>query len=122
VPSPDWRLGFQRRTTIYEIFDMTVGSIYTHVIFDTLLSRVRLRERLAEGGPVDLMTSLQLHPDTFQEQGTSPVTKVPDGVQVASDSSIGNLTLVTSDKLGSRGSLEEGDVESDGHVNTSLVV
>jgi len=51
---------FLRKTTIYEMFDMTVGSIYTHVIFDTLLSRVRLREHLAEGGPVDLMTSLQV--------------------------------------------------------------
>ncbi|KAI0301482.1 hypothetical protein BC826DRAFT_569172 [Russula brevipes] len=51
---------FMRRAVIYEIFDLTVGSIYTHMIFDTLLSRVRLRERLAaESSPFEFVLSTQ---------------------------------------------------------------
>lgn len=34
--------------TIYTIFDLTSGSIYTHMIFDGLLSRTRLRGQMAE--------------------------------------------------------------------------
>jgi len=33
--------------TVFTIFDMTSGSIYTHMLFDTLLSRTQLRERIA---------------------------------------------------------------------------
>jgi hypothetical protein len=67
------------RVTVNAIFDMTSGSIYTHVsggyflpkhftgkvfivqmIFDGLLSRRRLRERLNEQSLVDLASSLQV--------------------------------------------------------------
>jgi len=99
-----------RSTTVYEAFDMIVGSIYTHVIFDTLLSRVQRRERLAESSHIDFMVSTQLHPDIFQGPRASPVTKVPDGT--ASLISIENLSLATSETRGPRGTLEEGDVES----------
>ncbi|KAI0298394.1 hypothetical protein B0F90DRAFT_1862174 [Multifurca ochricompacta] len=44
---PDW--------TIYTIFDMTSGSIYTHMIYDTLLSRTRLRERMAEQSHLEMV-------------------------------------------------------------------
>jgi len=92
--------------TVYEIFDITVGSIYTNVIFDTLLSRVRLRERFAESGHISGIGSTQL----FQ---ASPVTKVPDGDRgVVSVISIGNLSLATSE---TQGPLKQDDVESNGH-------
>ncbi|KAI0252496.1 hypothetical protein BJV78DRAFT_339550 [Lactifluus subvellereus] len=34
-------------STVYSFFDMTSGPIYTHMFYDGLLSRTRLRERLA---------------------------------------------------------------------------
>jgi len=46
-------------STIYTLFDMTSGSIYTHMIYDGLLSRKRLRERLAERSLFDLGFSSQ---------------------------------------------------------------
>ncbi|KAI0249283.1 hypothetical protein BJV78DRAFT_1228382 [Lactifluus subvellereus] len=42
------------RSTVYTLFDMTSGSIYTHMIYDGLLSRPKLRERLAERSLFDL--------------------------------------------------------------------
>ncbi|KAI0258728.1 hypothetical protein BC834DRAFT_798377, partial [Gloeopeniophorella convolvens] len=35
-----------RNTAIYSIFQTTVGLIYTHALYQTLLSRARLREQL----------------------------------------------------------------------------
>jgi len=40
--------------TIYTVFDSTSGSIYTHMIFDGLLSRTRLRGRLAERSELEV--------------------------------------------------------------------
>ncbi|KAI0000706.1 hypothetical protein BJV74DRAFT_129920 [Russula compacta] len=37
---------FLPRVMAFRLFDLTSGSIYTHAIFDTLLSRVHLRERM----------------------------------------------------------------------------
>ncbi|KAH9981593.1 hypothetical protein BJV74DRAFT_81576 [Russula compacta] len=42
------------RYTVYALFDMTTGSIYTHMIYDTLLSRTRLRDRLAKSSHLDI--------------------------------------------------------------------
>jgi len=39
---------------IYTFFDATSGSVYTHVIFDTLLSRIRLRERMAASSHLEM--------------------------------------------------------------------
>jgi len=34
------------KNTAYRIFDVTSGTMYTHAMFETLLSRIRLRERM----------------------------------------------------------------------------
>jgi len=34
------------RISAYRVFDITSGTVYTHAMFETLLSRIRLRERL----------------------------------------------------------------------------
>ncbi|KAH9974695.1 hypothetical protein BGW80DRAFT_1302166 [Lactifluus volemus] len=36
-----------QNTLTYRLFDITSGAVYTHVIFDTILSRVQLREHMA---------------------------------------------------------------------------
>jgi len=41
------------RTSNYVFFDPTAGPMYTHAIYDTLLSRVRLRERM---GDIEIMS------------------------------------------------------------------
>jgi len=38
---------FLKRIVIYSVFDITSGSVYTHAIFDTLISRTHLRDRMA---------------------------------------------------------------------------
>jgi len=118
---------FMRRAVIYEIFDLTVGSIYTHMIFDTLLSRVRLRDRLAaESSPFEFVLStqgqvsthldfrttlddrannLRPHPDIFEGQPASPVTKVPAGP--VSIITIGNLNLEAPETPSTQGIFEE---------------
>jgi len=35
---------------VYRVFDITSGSVYTHAIFDTLISRTQLRDRMASNG------------------------------------------------------------------------
>ncbi|KAI0253236.1 hypothetical protein BJV78DRAFT_222066 [Lactifluus subvellereus] len=48
------------RTSVYALFDATAGPMYTHVIFDTLLSRVRLRERMANTTHIEIMFSQEV--------------------------------------------------------------
>jgi len=38
---------FVPRNLIYRVFDITSGSVYTHAIFDTLISRAQLREKMS---------------------------------------------------------------------------
>jgi len=38
---------FLPKMAAYRIIDLTSGTVYTHAIFDTLISRVQLRERMA---------------------------------------------------------------------------
>ncbi|KAI0301412.1 hypothetical protein BC826DRAFT_1102006 [Russula brevipes] len=40
--------------TVYTVFDMTCGSIYVHMIYDGLLSRPRLRSRLADRSQLEM--------------------------------------------------------------------
>jgi len=42
------------QSTVYTVFDMTCGSIYVHMIYDGLLSRPRLRSRLAERSQLEM--------------------------------------------------------------------
>ncbi|KAI0294727.1 hypothetical protein B0F90DRAFT_1224573 [Multifurca ochricompacta] len=42
------------RSTVYTVFEMTVGPIYTHMIYDTLLSRTRLCEHMAEPSQLEM--------------------------------------------------------------------
>ncbi|KAI9509027.1 hypothetical protein F5148DRAFT_1190713 [Russula earlei] len=48
-----WAIGalvtwfFLPSNMIYRVFDLTSGTVYTHAIFDTLISRVQLREQLS---------------------------------------------------------------------------
>jgi len=37
----------KKHILIYRIFDITSGAVYTHAIFDTLIFRTRLRDRMA---------------------------------------------------------------------------
>jgi len=49
--------------TVYAFFDMTSGSIYTHMLFDTLLSRTQLRERINERNNFEMWS-----PSLFRSQ------------------------------------------------------
>jgi len=50
------------RYVIYALFDVTSGTIYTHAIYDTLLSRRRLRQRLAEHSQLEMGLPIQSPP------------------------------------------------------------
>ncbi|KAI0258095.1 hypothetical protein BC834DRAFT_1036538 [Gloeopeniophorella convolvens] len=41
-------------TAVYSLFEFTMGTMYTYGIFDTLLSRARLRERLDEPSALEM--------------------------------------------------------------------
>jgi hypothetical protein len=109
------------------------------VIFDTLLSRVRLRERMAaESSPFEFVQStqgqvsthldfrttlndrannLQPHPDIFEGQPASPVTKVPAGP--VSIITIGNLNLDAPETPSTQGIFEEDALGSDARPSES---
>ncbi|KAH9966298.1 hypothetical protein BJV74DRAFT_285554 [Russula compacta] len=53
----------------YRVFDITSGTIYTHALFETLLSRIRLRQ--------DMSTSLSLNSDLRAQSHTSRRSRVP---------------------------------------------
>jgi len=57
--------------TIYALFTVTVGPIYTHMIFDTLLSRTRLRERMNEETVFQIGFRSQLRSGESQAQQES---------------------------------------------------
>ncbi|KAI0258099.1 hypothetical protein BC834DRAFT_136927 [Gloeopeniophorella convolvens] len=47
-------------TTTYTIFNFSAGTIYTYAIYDTLLSRTRLRERLNEPSNTNLEMAIEI--------------------------------------------------------------
>jgi len=61
--------------TVYTVFDMTCGSIYVHMIYDGLLSRPRLRSRLANrsqlemGLPTQFSLSVSHTSDLHESEG-----------------------------------------------------
>jgi len=66
---------------VYSIFDVTSGSIYTHMIYDGLLSRTRLRNRLAEASEFDVVLPSQSlshisHPHTPEGKQSSEASEV----------------------------------------------
>ncbi|KAI0301411.1 hypothetical protein BC826DRAFT_564830 [Russula brevipes] len=48
--------------TVYALFDATCGSIYVHMIYDGLLSRPRLRSRLADRSQLEMGLPTQFSP------------------------------------------------------------
>jgi len=46
---------------VYRLFDITSGSVYTHAIFETLISRIQLRGRMAASTFVDVECSTSDH-------------------------------------------------------------
>jgi hypothetical protein len=64
---------------IYTFFDATSGSVYTHVIFDTLLSRIRLRERMAEGSQIEMGLPRVLQSRSHRSEGQQQSLQIPHG-------------------------------------------
>ncbi|KAI0251500.1 hypothetical protein BJV78DRAFT_1210104 [Lactifluus subvellereus] len=58
---------------IYAFFDLTLGTIYTHAIYDTLLSRRRLRQRLAEQSHLEMGLPIQSPPISRIFEGKSVI-------------------------------------------------
>ncbi|KAI0253231.1 hypothetical protein BJV78DRAFT_221913 [Lactifluus subvellereus] len=96
----------------YRIFDVTVGPIYTHVIYDTLLFRVRLRERMAKTSDIEIMFSPESpkKPDINGGQRGSSVSNEPnDAVSVTTTL---NLSSATADTPRLGGTFEHDDSET----------
>ncbi|KAI0253234.1 hypothetical protein BJV78DRAFT_221943 [Lactifluus subvellereus] len=99
------------RTALYVLFDATAGPMYTHVIFDTLLSRVRLRERMANTTHIEIMFSQesQAKSDIHEGQRGLSVSNGPNGA--VSVMTTPNLRLAAVDAPRLRGALEHDDSE-----------
>ncbi|KAH9981594.1 hypothetical protein BJV74DRAFT_81984 [Russula compacta] len=69
------------KSAIYLVFDLTAGSVYMHVIYDTLLSRIQLRERLAEGN-LGLRSGLPTQSHTLALEGKRTSEVLYGGVTV----------------------------------------
>ncbi|KAH9953752.1 hypothetical protein BC827DRAFT_1246602 [Russula dissimulans] len=60
-----WAIGelvtwfFLPKSAIYSVFCATTGSLYTHLIYDTLLSRVQLRQHLSETTHTEMATRVR---------------------------------------------------------------
>ncbi|KAI0251536.1 hypothetical protein BJV78DRAFT_1210478 [Lactifluus subvellereus] len=61
------------QSTINTLFEMTSGSIYTHMIYDGLLSRTRLHKRLAERSVFELSSQSFSH--TLEGKRSSGLTR-----------------------------------------------
>ncbi|KAH9971550.1 hypothetical protein BGW80DRAFT_1320944 [Lactifluus volemus] len=70
------------KSTVYTIFDMTSGSIYTHMIYDGLLSRTRLRERMAERSQFDVGFPSQSLSQSLDGKRLSSGRRTQNGTQV----------------------------------------
>jgi len=97
----------------YVLFDTTVGPMYTHVIYDTLLSRIRLRERMAKTSNIEIMfpPKPQEKPDINGGQWGPSVSNEPnDAISVATTL---NLSPGAADtpRLGG-GTFEHDDLEA----------
>ncbi|KAH9973208.1 hypothetical protein BGW80DRAFT_1308778, partial [Lactifluus volemus] len=91
------------KTAAYRIFDMTAGAMYTHVIFDTLLSRIQLRKRMAESTHVEIVFS-------ESPAQTTPLSKGPND---RASSSVRTSGLTAVNVPGERGTVpsDDSDVE-----------
>ncbi|KAH9973204.1 hypothetical protein BGW80DRAFT_1308759 [Lactifluus volemus] len=94
------------RTLAYRFFDMTVGPMYTHVIYDTLLSRTQLRERMSDTHQTDIRFSPQSQ-EKSNIHDASPLSKGPNGLMRSPNSS-----LTTSHVADLRETLEHDDSEA----------
>ncbi|KAI0265349.1 hypothetical protein BC834DRAFT_970134 [Gloeopeniophorella convolvens] len=65
------------QTTAYLIFATTVGSIYTHMLFDTLLSRTRLRKQLGETSNLEFSIDAQTQDTQFEGKLSSSAPNMP---------------------------------------------
>jgi len=94
------------RRTIFTIFNATSGPIYTHMIFDGLLSRSRLRSRLAERSELEIGLPSQSVFDTSQTRTlegkrSSGVAQVHGTVSLVTMADFRTGTQHTSDPSGS---------------------
>jgi len=83
---------------VYLLFDTTAGPMYTHVIYDTLLSRIRLRERMAKASNIEIMffSESQEKPNINGGQLRSSVSNEPnDAVSVTTTLSLSSTTADT---------------------------
>ncbi|KAI0276239.1 hypothetical protein BGY98DRAFT_716111 [Russula aff. rugulosa BPL654] len=66
-----------KRIVFYTVFDKTSGTVYTHAVFGTLISRTQLRDRMV---PTSAFVDLGFPTGTFQSQST---VRFPDHVIVS---------------------------------------
>jgi len=77
------------RHPVFALFEVTVGAIYTHMIFDSLLSRTRLHERMDEETDFEMEFPSQLRDDGSRAQQLS--FRIPTGRMPHLTSSTANM-------------------------------
>ncbi|KAI9459323.1 hypothetical protein F5148DRAFT_1219279 [Russula earlei] len=80
------------RNTIDIIFDATSGSIYTHMIYDALLSRVQLRSRLTDRSQLEIGSPSQTFSHTFEVKRTSAIDRGHGAVSFMTITDFGTAT------------------------------
>jgi len=91
--------------TVYTLFDATCGSIYVHMIYDGLLSRPRLRSRLADRSQLEMGLPTQSFPSvsrashlhTFEGKRSSGAARTHDTVSFVIPMDLGTATHSTSE-------------------------
>ncbi|KAH9957553.1 hypothetical protein BGW80DRAFT_1380918 [Lactifluus volemus] len=100
------------KVLVFMFFSSTVGPMYTNVIYDTLLSRVQLRQRLAEDSDVEIGFSPESHASAKSEipggqRGSSLMERTNDNVSFLTTP---NQDLTTAD-AGLGGTVTKDDSE-----------
>ncbi|KAI0258097.1 hypothetical protein BC834DRAFT_136615 [Gloeopeniophorella convolvens] len=72
-------------TTTYTIFNFSAGTIYTYAIYDTLLSRTRLRERLNEPTNFEVAMEIKAPLSDTEDSKSSYGPRSPPQIPVSSD-------------------------------------
>ncbi|KAI0246410.1 hypothetical protein BJV78DRAFT_1254852 [Lactifluus subvellereus] len=93
---------------VYTVFDMTSGSIYTHMIYDGLLSRTRLRECMVERNLFALGLPSQSLSHTFEGKRSS---RVPRAQVAISQVTVTDFGTTTQNASGASGIDEENNSE-----------
>ncbi|KAI9450544.1 hypothetical protein F5148DRAFT_1242614 [Russula earlei] len=77
---------FLAKTAVYLVLSATAGSLYTHLIYDTLLSRIQLREHMVETIHTEMALPTQMGPCIFNRRQLSSVSMSNSTVSTTTNS------------------------------------